>query len=102
MKIAINNCFGGFGLSKAVFDELGIKWDGYGYLHNEDLGIESDDCDAFRSDDRLIAAIEKIGEDKSSGALASIKIVEIPDGIDWELNEYDGIETVNKKHRSWS
>ena len=39
MKIAINKCYGGFSLSKAVFDELGIEWNGYGYLENESFGI---------------------------------------------------------------
>ena len=34
MKIAINRCFGGFGLSKAVYKELGIKHDGCLYLNN--------------------------------------------------------------------
>ena len=32
MKIAVNRRYGGFGLSKAVYEELGIEWDGYGYL----------------------------------------------------------------------
>lgn len=41
MKIAVNKCFGGFGVSKAVYDELGIVWDGYGYLDNESFGIET-------------------------------------------------------------
>ena len=101
MKIAVNKCYGGFSLTKPVFDELGIKWDGYGYLGNKDLGIKSDDYNAYRQDPRLIAAIEKIGEENSSGAMAKVRIVEIPDGIEWEMDEYDGVESVHEKHRSW-
>lgn len=102
MKIAVNKCFGGFGLSKAVFNELGIKWDKYGYLNNEDLGINDDNNrDAYRADPRLIAAIEKVGEENASGNLADIRIVEIPDDVEWEISEYDGVETVHEKHRSW-
>ena len=101
MKIAVNRCFGGFSLSKAVYDELGIKWDDYGYLENEDLGIESGDYNAFRADPRLIAAIEKIGEEESSGSMASIEIVDIPDDIDWEIEDYDGVESFHEHHRSW-
>ena len=101
MKIAINKCYGGFGLSKAVYAELGIKWDGYGYLGNGDLGITSDNYEAYRKDPRLIAAIEKLGERKASGRYAELRIVEIPDDVDWQIDEYDGFETIHEKHRSW-
>ena len=80
MKIVINKCYGGFGVTKSVYEELGIKWDGYGHLDNESFGIESDDYKAFRADSRLIAAVEKIGEKESSGEFASLSIVEIPAG----------------------
>ena len=30
------------------------------------------------------------------------KIVEIPDGVQWEITEYDGKECIKEKHRSWS
>lgn len=102
MKIAVNRCFGGFSLTEAVFNELGIKWDSYGFLRNEDLGIKSDNWDAYRADPRLIAAIERVGEDASSGSCSMVRIVEIPDGIEWEIHEYDGQESVHEKHRSWS
>lgn len=101
MKIAINKCYGGFSLSKAVYANLGIEWDRYGYLSNEDLGIESDNYMAYRQDPRLIAAIEKVGEGKASGEMAKVCVVEIPDGVEWEIYEYDGIETIHEKHRSW-
>ena len=101
MKIAINKCFGGFSVSKAVFDELGVEWDEYGYLDNESFGIESGDYRAWRSNERLISAIEKIGEKASSGSLANIVIAEIPDGIEWEMTVYDGQESIHEQHRSW-
>jgi hypothetical protein len=25
----------------------------------------------------------------------------VPDGVDWELSEYDGIEHVAEAHRTW-
>ncbi len=101
MKVVLNKRFGGFGLTKIVFEELGIDWDGYGYLSNEDMGIESTDYNAYRTDERLIKAIEKIGLGESSASLASLQIVDIPDDIEWEIDDYDGIETVHEKHRSW-
>lgn len=101
MKIVLNKSFGGFGLSKELYKELGVEWDGYGFLDNDDLGIKSDDSLAYRSDPRLIAAIEKIGEEKASGPLSKIQVIEVPDGIDWELDEYDGLESIHEVHRSW-
>jgi len=102
MKVAINRCYGGFGLSKEVFAEMGIEWDGYGYVRNEDLGISDDaDYNEYRAHPKLIAAIEKVGEDMASGPLAEVHIVEIPDGISWEIDEYDGIEHIAETHRTW-
>ena len=101
MKILVNKCFGGFGLSKAVYDEIGVEWDGYGYITNEDLGIDASDYNAYRSDERLVAAVEKIGEKESSGELACVVIVDVPDGIEWEIEDYDGQESVHECHRSW-
>ena len=101
MKIVINRCFGGFGLTKAVFNELGFVYDGYGSMHNEDFGIDSDEYLAYRADPKLIAAIEKVGIEESTAALAELEIVDIPDGVEWEINDYDGVETVHEQHRSW-
>jgi hypothetical protein len=101
MKIVVNKCFGGFGVSEAVYKELGMEWDGYGYLYNEDFGIESDNYNAYRTNKKLIEAIERIGEKTASGAMAELRVVEIPDGIEFDINNYDGIETVHENHRSW-
>lgn len=101
MKIVVNKCFGGFGCSKELYKQLGIKWDGYGYLDNDDFGIKSDDYMAYRTNKRLIKAIEKIGVEKASGSMAKLQIIDIPDGVQWEIDEYDGIETVHEIHRSW-
>lgn len=101
MKIVINSCFGGFSLSKPVYDELGIEWDDFGYLRNKDLGISSENHNAYRSDPRLILAIEKVGIEKSGGFCAKLSIVDIPEGISWVIDDYDGCETVEEVHRSW-
>lgn len=76
MKIALNKCFGGFSVSEAVFVELGMEWDGYGYgyLENKDFGIESSNWSEYRSHPKLIAAIEKVGEKAASGYLSNVGI----------------------------
>jgi hypothetical protein len=89
MKIVINKCYGGYSLSESAYNELGIPWDGYGY------------CEQFkRSDPRLVSCVEKLGS-AASGDLAELRIVEIPDDVEWEIKDYDGIEWVAEKHRTW-
>jgi hypothetical protein len=70
MKIVLNNEYGGFSLSEAAYQELGLKWDGYGFAEQ----IE-------RNDPRLVACVEKLGS-LASGSLASLIVVEIPDDVE--------------------
>lgn len=56
--------------------------------------------DLERTDEELISVIEELGEE-SSGSLGSVKVVEIPDDVDWEIEDYDGIESIHEKHRVW-
>ena len=71
MKIVKNICLGGFGVSEAVYKELGIKQNDYEDLSNEDFKIISNDPMKYRSDKRLITAIEKIGLKESAGRHAN-------------------------------
>ncbi len=87
-KIVVNRCYGGFGLSEAAFEALGIPWDGYGYP------------EIARDDPKLVEVVERLGE-AANGAHASLRVVEIPDDVEWEIDEYDGVETIHEKHRSW-
>ena len=54
-----------------------------------------------RTDLDLIAVVEELG-DAASGYCAKLKIVNIPDGTNWDIDEYDGFEHVAEKHRTWS
>lgn len=144
MKIVINKCYGGFGLSNEAIalylKKIGKECFFYkqiGYKHNgkevhikisneeayndnnlfnisvytKDVGEEIykhineyywyNDFDNDRSNKELIETIEELGENKASGQLAELKIVEIPDGAEYEIDEYDGIETIHETHDSW-
>ena len=143
MKVVINKCFGGFGLSNLAlkryvelkgltpyfYEEdysnkkfIKIPYDNkrvfLTYCIAKDLGniIEYDkfwewqkqnkekyfcNYDIKRNDKDLIQVIEELGCEKSSGAYASLKVIEIPDNISWEIEEYDGMETIEEAHRSW-
>lgn len=54
-----------------------------------------------RSDPDLITVVEELGP-AANGSCASLRIVEIPDGVAWGIHEYDGYESVEEVHRSWS
>lgn len=90
MKIVINECFGGFGLSKEAFEYLDLEWDGFGIAD-----------EIKRNDPKLVECVETLGE-RANGRFAKLKVVEIPDNVEWEITEYDGLETIEEKHRRWS
>ncbi len=89
MKVVVNRCFGGFSLSKAGMEFMGLEWDGYGHCN-----------DLSRHDPNLVACVEKLGK-KANGEHASLFITEIPDEIQYIIQEYDGREHVAEKHRTW-
>jgi len=89
MKVVINSCFGGFGLSEEAYDFLGIKWDGFGHGHDID-----------RADPKLIECVEALGS-KADGTHANLKVIEIPDDIEYFIQEGGGLEWVAEKHRTW-
>lgn len=91
MKIVINRCYGGFGLSKEAYEFLGLEWDGYGFKY---------DSDEQRTDPNLIRCVETLGK-KANGLFANLKVVDIPDDVDYEIEEYDGVESIHEVHRVW-
>lgn len=101
MKIVVNRCFGGFSVSEEVYNLLGFRWDGYGFLSNGNFKIKSNNSMAYRADEKLIEAIELIGEENSSGSFAKLEIVDIPEDVEWEIGDYDGQESIHEVHRSW-
>jgi hypothetical protein len=118
MKVAINRCFGGFGISDEAFEKLldrkGIAFDKVekessflgatyyqaGHAGDDDYYISNYDHYENRADPDLIAVIEEMG-DKANSWAAEIAIVEIPDDVEWHIDEYDGREHVAEKHRTW-
>lgn len=141
MKVVVNRCCGGFGLSdKAIemimnrkglscfrYKQTKYNWrDGIveytrcnsfgknvigNYYLTKDVGekinkIPNEYCWYYgskleRTDSDLIAIVEELGEESASGRFAQLKIVEIPNDVNWEIYDYDGVETIHEVHRSW-
>lgn len=53
-----------------------------------------------RDDPTLVQVVRELGS-AANGRFAKLKIVEIPAGVDWQIDEYDGAEWVAEKHRTW-
>ena len=93
-RIAICKKHGGFGLSElaqARYKEL--------------AGVDTHDTQWYdreipRDDPYLIQTIRELGEAADS-RFCTLKIVEIPADVEWEIGEYDGLEWVAEKHRTW-
>jgi len=56
--------------------------------------------DIPRDDPALVQVVRELG-DEANGQCSNLGIVEIPDDVDWEIDEYDGVESIEEKHRSW-
>lgn len=123
MKIIINKCYGGFRLSEEAFLWLQKNkgWkitdyneSGHGYKDETAKIVNATepkmegmehyaipDSDELRIDKDVIACLEVLGE-KANSRYSNLVIIEIPDNIEWEVDEYDGFEHVAEKHRTWS
>lgn len=116
MKVVINTCYGGFNLSDAAFelllDKKGIEYEKIkskydssmyyekGHVKENDFYLSPYALCGDRSDPHLIEVIEELGH-KANGYAAHLKIVEIPEGVEWYVHDYDGLEHVAETHRVW-
>lgn len=46
----------------------------------------------------LIDVVEKLGRKADSG-FSKLAIVKIPDDVEWEIEDFDGWESIHEKHR---
>ena len=103
-KVVINKCYGGFGLSKKACEAYAHKrglttgeWNAaWGFYENGDFY----DREIPRDDPLLIALVEEMGKD-ANGNYSDLQIIDIPEGVAWTIEEYDGNEWVAEVHRRW-
>lgn len=140
MKVVINRCWGGFGLSLKGQKRLAELQGKEIYFYKQTLYEFKDGVDEYqrindlqedglfirtstkdfgefasgielnkhyyrdnteRNDLNLIKVIEELGEEVNT-QYSKLKIVEIPDDVEWEIDDYDGMESVEEVHRSWN
>lgn len=113
MKVVINRCWGGFGLSAMAVIRMREMGNPHAYedvLFGElwEDGKENTHrynsyylMDIDRHDPDLVRVVEEMGE-AANGECADLTIVNIPDGVNYEIDDYDGMETIHEVHRSWS
>jgi len=53
-----------------------------------------------RDDPVLVSIVQEMGE-AADGPLASLRVVQLPADVDWQVEEYDGQEWVAERHRTW-
>lgn len=97
MQVVINTKqFGSFSISEKAVDLIRKKVKGkenknsiFTYSFNDD-----------RSNYLLIEAVSKL-KDKANGLYSELKIVEIPNDIEWQVFAINGQEWIAEKHRTW-
>lgn len=53
-----------------------------------------------RDDDKLVRVVEELRAE-ANGHCAELKVVTIPDDVQWVITESNGIEHVSEVHRTW-
>ncbi|MBQ2641337.1 MAG: hypothetical protein IJG15_04995 [Lachnospiraceae bacterium] len=56
--------------------------------------------ETYREDPALIAAVETLGPAASS-YVSKLVVVEIPDGMEYVIDDYDGVETLHQRVEEW-
>ncbi|HEX2594733.1 MAG TPA: hypothetical protein VHL34_24735 [Rhizomicrobium sp.] len=144
MKVVINRCFGGFGLSDAAYEQL-IAWgvpvrayveqtrnaetglyepqplnDGevifdreltpegasdYNDIYWKFKAISDRYWDCWTRENRthplLVRLVEEMGSEAASGRHGELAVVEVPDGVEFTIEDYDGREHIAETHRTW-
>jgi len=108
VKVVIHVGYGGFSITRKAAEFMAARgnarakkeieetdayknmWYGFGYVG--DMGGTYD-----RTDPDLIAAVCELGE----AAGRNLKVVDVPDGVEWYIHEYDGCESIHERHRVW-
>jgi hypothetical protein len=113
-RIVINRAYGGFSLSReGILVYLDLAGIAYTFEPQPDrerqlrLGdrivvdcVDFESRDIPRDDPALVATVRRLGS-KANGDYATLKVVEVPAGVAWTVQDYDGREWIAEVHRTW-
>lgn len=104
MEIVLNKCYGGYGLSdeavrlyltlKNIPIVLNIQCSGnYSKYYIVEDNDRFSDYNISRTDPVLIEVVKKLGK-RANDNSAELEIVSIPDGCQYLIDDYDGMESI--------
>lgn len=86
MKVLYNTSYGGFRFSEEFVEEYNKRY--------PDSKIPTWAYNLSRTEPNAIALFEEKGSDWSSNMCSKIAVEEIPDDVEYRIDEYDGMEAV--------
>lgn len=90
-QVVINTRHGGFGLSDTA-QLLYLELAGY--------NIPQYHWEIPRDDPHLVQVVLRLGDAVNTN-YSKLKVVTIPDDVEWTIEEYDGMEWIAEAHRTW-
>lgn len=105
MKVIVNKSFGGAGLSEEAIDMI-VDNPNFQYDLSEGTEgllwkLKNLDGHYYRTNQVIINVIETLGEE-ANGNHANLVIAEIPDNVEWEVYNYDGLETIEAPRKVYA
>jgi hypothetical protein len=108
MKLVVNKCYGGYSISTDAMREyvqrkypVRTQYEEKEYSYWTRFCVNGTEVEEPDRDDPILVAIVEEWGDLVNGSCAKLKVVTIPDGTDWQIDEYDGMEWVAEKHQTW-
>ena len=91
IKVVINTCHGGFGLSEDALERYIKETNGEAGVYEHEIP----------RDHPVLVRIEEEMGDAAGCSFSDLKVVEIPADVNWYIDEYNGWEWVAERHRTW-
>lgn len=88
MQVIINRCYGGFNFSHEAI-KLYESRTGSKVQNPRDLYY-----DGLRNDPEMVEVFKELGSERASGSYSKLSVEEVPEGYDFEIQEYDGLEHI--------
>jgi hypothetical protein len=106
MKVVINSFSGEFDVSDIAFEMLlHVKGIEFQKKHDSYFDLKGNCLSKLqfiqnRCDVDLVKVVETLGKSANSSR-STLKIIEIPDDVEFKIEEFEGIEWIVEIHRIW-